>query len=313
MSTTYFNMNYRKSQIKLIAITALAFLSSCSSPTELDTIVCTTTIVADVVEHLKPPGVAIMGPGVDPHLYKSKSKDHRMLNEAKVIVYSGLHLEGKMTDALENLSKKKAVINLSQGIKKDHLLKSADFAGSYDPHFWFDVKLYQEAVVHCSAELQKHFPEQKVVIAANCDAYILHLDSLFENLQTTLNNLPAEKRILITAHDAFSYYGKSHNMTVKGIQGASTAAEAGLQDITNLVDFIIDKKVAAIFVESSVSERNIEAIIEGCNKKGHDLHLGGSLFSDALGSKDSGGETYGKMMTHNTQTIVNALNKSDEN
>jgi len=305
-----------KKTIQLIIVClltiSLPILHSCSTQKKSESIVCTTTIVADVVDHLKPPSISLMGPGVDPHLYKSKSGDHLLLNDAKVIVYSGLHLEGKMTDALENLSTKKPVINLTDGIATQKLLRSDDFAGSYDPHFWFDIHLFQDAVKHCGLELQKHFPEDKATIALNTKKYVDELDSLAKEINILMHQLPIEKRILITAHDAFSYYGKAYNIKVKGIQGASTAAEAGLKDITNLVDFIITNKVSAIFVESSVSERNIEAIIEGCKKKGHKLLLGGSLYSDALGSPKTGGETYVKMMIHNTQTIVNALNQVDE-
>jgi len=288
-------------------------MSSCAPVIEKDTIVCTTTIVADIVNHLKPPSVGLMGPGVDPHLYKSKSNDHLLLNESKVIVYSGLHLEGKMTDALENLSTKKSVIKLSEGIDPTLLITSPDFAGSYDPHFWFDINLYQDAVKHCSSELQKQFPQFKDTIASNTKLYLLALDNLAKDIDSMFLELPKEKRILITAHDAFSYYGKAHEMKVKGIQGASTAAEAGLKDITDLVDYIIKNKVSAIFVESSVSKRNIEAIIEGCDRKGHELSLGGSLFSDALGDTTTGGETYIKMMIHNSRTIVNALNQNHAN
>lgn len=296
-----------------LVIFFLSLISSCAPPVKKDTIVCTTTIVVDIVNHLKPPSVGLMGPGVDPHLYKSKSNDHLLLNESKVIVYSGLHLEGKMTDALENLSTKKPVIKLSDGIESTNLITSPDFAGSYDPHFWFDINLYQEAVKHCSIQLQKHFPESRDTIASNTKSYLLALENLAYEIDSLFVDLPQENRILITAHDAFSYYGKAHNMNVRGIQGASTAAEAGLKDITNLVDYIIKNKVSAIFVESSVSKRNIEAIIEGCDGKGHKLSLGGSLFSDALGDTTTGGETYIKMMIHNTRTIVNALKQNHDN
>ncbi|MFT6716172.1 MAG: manganese/zinc/iron transport system substrate-binding protein [Saprospiraceae bacterium] len=299
--------------LSILCILGTLVFQSCSSQDNKVSIVCTTTIVADVVNHLKPPSVSLMGPGVDPHLYKSKSGDHSLLNNAKIIVYSGLHLEGKMTDALENLSAKKPVINLTDGITEQNLMRSDDFAGTFDPHFWFDIRLFQSVVKHCGVELQKHFPEHKDTIAQNTKNYLLELDSLANKINILMHQLPVEKRILITAHDAFSYYGKAYNIKVKGIQGASTAAEAGLKDITNLVDYIIKNHVSAIFVESSVSKRNIEAIIEGCKKKGHHLSLGGSLYSDALGSVDTGGETYVKMMIHNTRTIVNALNQTNEN
>jgi manganese/zinc/iron transport system substrate-binding protein len=303
----------KKLKIAAALISFTALLQSCNTTDSHDTIVCTTTIVADVVNHLKPPSISLMGPGVDPHLYKSKSGDHKSLNNAKVIVYSGLHLEGKMTDALENLATKKPVIKLTDGISELKLLRSEDFSGSYDPHFWFDIRMFQDAVKHCSVELQKHFPEHKDSIILNTHNYLTELDSVANEINILMHQLPFEKRILITAHDAFSYYGKAYSIKVKGIQGASTAAEAGLKDITNLVDYIIQNNVSAIFVESSVSERNIAAIIEGCNNKGHQLKLGGSLYSDALGSMESGGETYSKMMIHNTQTIVNALNKNEIN
>lgn len=291
----------------IIAFIFMLNFTSCNENKSSENIVCTTNIVSDLVNQIKPPCVSIMGPGTDPHLYKSKSGDHQLLNEAKVIVYSGLHLEGKLTDALENLEKKKKVINLSAGINSNDLISSEDFGGSSDPHFWFDINLYKNTVIHASKELQSAFPLQKSIIEINTNKYIKKIDSTSLILDKSINQIPLNQRILITAHDAFNYFGKRYNFSVKGVQGASTAAEAGLKDITNLVNYIIANNVPAIFVESSVSERNINAILEGCRSKGHQVKLGGLLYSDALGDVNGNEGTYLSMMTYNVNTITNAL------
>lgn len=274
-------------------------------------IVCTTNIVADLIDQIKPPSVAIMKPGTDPHLYKSKSGDHQLFNSAQVIVYSGLHLEGKITDALEHLAHSKKVINLSDGIPIKKLISNADFGGSFDPHFWFDIDLYQLTVEHASTALTEAFPDKKDSIRTRANAYLNAIKATEIELKDEINKLPVESRILVTAHDAFSYFGRKYNFIVKGVQGASTASEAGLKDITLLVDYIIKNKVPAIFVESSVSERNIKAIIEGCAGAGHPVKLGGTLYSDALGAKKGEAGTYLKMMKYNIRTITNALQNSD--
>ena len=291
----------------LILITLMWSCNNSTSSKKI--IVSTTSIAGDIVEHILPPGYVLMGPGVDPHLYKSKSGDHTLLNKADVIVYSGLHLEGKMTDALNSLSQTKTVINLSNGIDPKNLITSVDFGGSFDPHFWFDIDLFMESVKHCSKLLMLKFPNDSVAIKTNTTKYLLELDSTQKYLAQKVSELPKEKRVLITAHDAFSYFGKKYNFTVKGIQGASTASEAGLKDITLLVDYIIEHKVRSIFVESSVSERNINAIIEGCKSKNYPIKLGGTLYSDALGDKKSGAGTYSGMTKHNINVICNALNQ----
>ncbi len=297
-----------KSIVTLSLIFLLMFaLTACTNKTESKTIVCTTTIVSDLVNNIKPPSISLMGPGVDPHLYKSKSGDHQSLNNAEVIVYSGLHLEGKMTSALQSLSKQKKVIALTDGIEPTKLIRSKDFGASFDPHFWFDIDLYKSSVEYCAKELQSHFTEDSILIAQNTTKYLIEIDKTTQLLLNEVSQLPVPNRVLITAHDAFSYFGKKYNFNVIGIQGASTASEAGLKDITMLVDYIIKEKVPSIFVEASVSERNVKAIIEGCKSKGHDLKLGGTLYSDALGGKDSGADTYLSMMQTNINTIISAL------
>ena len=288
----------------------LAIASSCQfgNPKNTEgTIICTTTVVADLIENIAPPTLSIMGPGTDPHLYKSKSGDHQLMNEAEIIAHSGLHLEGKLSDALSHLSSKKNVICLSNGIPENKLISAADFGGIHDPHYWFDVDLVRSSVEFAVKKMISFRPQDSVIITANLTRYLTQLDSASEVWLQRIEALPKEKRILVTAHDAFSYFGKKYNFTVKGIQGASTAAEAGLKDITELVDYICEKEVKAIFVESSVSERNVKAIIEGCQKKGHALKIGGTLYSDALGSKEGPAGTYLSFMDYNIKTIVDAL------
>ena len=301
---------HRNKLQRLIAMLFCSMLLACNSNTTKPSdhaLICTTTIVADLMEQIAPPTYAIMGPGTDPHLYKSKSGDHQLMNDAITIVYSGLHLEGKLSDALSHLSKRKNVICLSDGIAKDQLIQSGDFASVYDPHFWFDVDLVRIAVINASKKLIQFQPSDSTLIANNLTQYLNQLDSASRSWEILIQGLPLDKRILVTAHDAFGYFGKKYNFTVKGIQGASTAAEAGLKDITELVDFICEKKIKAIFVESSVSERNVKAIVEGCQKKGHKLLIGGTLYSDALGSKEGPAGTYINFMHQNIKTIVNAL------
>lgn len=299
-------------KFKIITLFAIATLNfACDSEEQVD-ILSTTNIVADVVNNIKPPSLSLMGPGTDPHLYKSKSGDHLKMNQAKTIIYSGLHLEGKLTEALEHLSKQKTVVPLSAGIPESKLIVSEDFGGKADPHFWFDIDLMKLAVLQVSESLQMSFPEHVADIQNNTNRYVEKLDSTNESLEQVVNELSVEQRVLVTAHDAFGYFGKRYNFKVIGIQGASTASEAGLRDISNLVEYIVENKVPAIFVESSVSERNVNAIIEGCKNKNWDLKLGGTLYSDALGDENSPASNYLNMMDHNVNTIVSALKNSNE-
>lgn len=297
----------------LITLLFLGFSSCSDQPSPADktpTIVCTTGMIGDMVKNLVGDSirvVSLMGPGVDPHLYKATQGDISNLSAASVIVYNGLHLEGKMNNIFEKLSKSKTIIAVSDGLAKTDLINSSDFEGAQDPHIWFDVSLWSKAMIRVSAKLQKAFPKLKSHIQQNELMYKMQLQSLHQHCLEQTASIPDGQRIMVTAHDAFKYFGRAYKLEVRGLQGISTTAEFGLQDMSQLVQFVTDKKIKAIFVESSVPKKSIEAVIEGCEKRGHDVALGGELFSDAMGSANSPQGKYVGMVQHNLNTIVKAL------
>lgn len=273
-------------------------------------ILCTTTIVADMVqtiagEHQKV-GV-LMGPGVDPHTYDPSPRDARQVKNAKLIFYSGLHLEGKMTEMLEDYAEKKPVIALVSKLDKSRILR--DDQGTVDPHVWFDVALWAETADLVAKELGDYDPANKGDYLRNAEKYKAQLMELHKETKDKLESVPKEHRVLVTAHDAFEYFGRAYDIEVRAVQGISTDSEAGLKDIRNLVNFLTDRKVKAIFFESSVSNKNVRALQEGCAnaRPPHRVAIGGELFSDALGEPDEPGGTYIGMIRHNVQTIVEAL------
>src|SRR5687768_9115721 len=219
--------------------------------------------------------IALMGPGVDPHLYKATHGDLESLTEADIIFYNGLHLEGKMGEVFEKLSRLKPVIAVADGIEEERLRKVPGFQGAFDPHIWFDVKLWQEAVKNVSVHLQKYDSSHADEYSKRTQKYVQRLDSLDNAVRVTLSEIPEMQRVLITAHDAFGYFGDAYNIEVRGLQGISTLSEFGLRDVTELVNFIIMRKVKAIFVETSVSQKSIEAVVEGCRDKNWDVKIGG--------------------------------------
>lgn len=297
----------------LIGLILISF-SSCTDPAKdkdkTPTIVCTTGMIGDMVKNLVGDSlnvVSLMGPGVDPHLYKATQGDISNLSAASVIVFNGLHLEGKMNTIFKKLSKSKTIITVSDGLSKKDLINSSNFEGAQDPHIWFDVSLWSKAMLSVSSKLQKAFPNLKSTIQKNEMTYKMQLQSLHSHCKNQIALIPDSQRIMITAHDAFKYFGRAYNLEVRGLQGISTTAEFGLQDMSQLVQFVTDKKIKAIFVESSVPKKSIEAVIEGCKKRGHNVALGGELFSDAMGSKSSPQGKYVGMVQHNLSTIVKAL------
>jgi len=274
-------------------------------------IVTTTTMITDMVTAIGGDKVEVkglMGSGVDPHLYKASEGDVSKLSRADVIFYNGLHLEGKLEDIFEKMHhSNKETVALSDTLSKDKLITSENFASNYDPHIWFQIDYWIQCVHYATKELSRIDVKNKSSYEANAKAYIESLQTLKKENSTLVETLPIEKRILITAHDAFNYFGKAYNFQVVGLQGLSTATEAGVQDVQNLANFIIEKNVKAIFVESSVPKRTIEALQASVKAKNHDVKIGGELFSDALGSKGTIEGTYIGMYKHNISTIVNAL------
>jgi len=274
-------------------------------------VVSTTSQVADLVKELAGDLVeleGLMGAGVDPHLYKASEGDVTKFYNADVIFYSGLHLEGKLEDVFEKMRHNgKKTISISDAIAKDALISSADFASSYDPHFWFSTAHWKKTTIYVADELSKLDPKNATIYAQNAEVYIEKLNQLEKNNAILLEELSEEKRILVTAHDAFAYFGKAYNFKVVSLQGLSTATEAGVQDVQRISDFIITHDVKAIFVESSVPVRTVEALQAAVKSKNHEVAIGGTLFSDALGNPDTKEGTYIGMYEYNMNTIISAL------
>lgn len=247
----------------------------------------------------------LMGPGVDPHLYKATPADLQRLREADVVMYHGLHLEGKMAEVMQKLGRTKTVVAVAESIPEAQLIEVAD--GQYDPHIWFDVSLWAQALEFAASELARIDPDHAAAYRQNYADYRARLDSLHARTKAQLATVPAENRVLITAHDAFAYFGRAYEVEVRGLQGISTVAEYGLRDVSDLVKFISQRKIKAVFVESSVPPKSLEAVVEGCKQAGHDVRIGGSLYSDAMGQAGTPEGTYIGMVNANVSAIVNAL------
>ncbi|MDO5707819.1 MAG: zinc ABC transporter substrate-binding protein [Andreesenia angusta] len=275
------------------------------------TVVATTTMLKDLVDqlsgdHLEVDG--LMGPGVDPHLYKPSAGDVNKLEEADLVVYGGLHLEGQMGEVFGSLEKKdKMILDSSSNLDESLLLKSPDFQGNFDPHIWFDVTIWQEVAKEVEAKLEELDPENKDDYKSNLDSYLAELDELDKYVEEKAKEVPEDQRVLVTAHDAFNYFAKRYGFEVKGLQGISTESEASTSDVTEISDFIKDRKIKAIFVESSVPKKNVEALQEAVKAKGFDVQIGGELYSDSLGDEGSGDDTYIATVKHNIDTIAGAL------
>lgn len=274
-------------------------------------IVTTTTMITDLVKNIGGDFVNIqglMGSGVDPHLYKASEGDVTKLVNADIIFYNGLHLEGKLVEVFEKMgSKTKTPIALAEEIDKTTLIGSDYFASNYDPHVWFNIEYFKQFAKKITKVLSEKDPKNLVNYIENEKQYLAKLEALQKSIKITIDTLPVEKRVLVTAHDAFNYFGKNYGFNVVGLQGLSTATEAGVQDVQKLAAFIFEKNVKAIFVESSVPKRTIEALQAAVNSKGHKVEIGGTLFSDALGTDGTVEGTYIGMFRYNVNTIVNAL------
>ena len=269
--------------------------------------VCTTGMVAELVRHVGGSHVEViqlMGAGVDPHLYKVSTGDIFALSSADVIFYSGLHLEGKMTEVFERMAEDKPTVAVTASLDSRRVLRLGQAA---DPHVWFDVALWSDALASVEQTLAKFDPPHAADYRAGAAAYRKELFELDAWCREHLAGIPPSRRVLVTAHDAFSYFGRAYELELKSIQGISTESEAGVREVNQLVAFIAERGVKAVFVESSVSRRNIEALVEGCAARGHEVAIGGELYSDAMGESGTPDGTYVGMVRHNVETIVQAL------
>jgi manganese/zinc/iron transport system substrate-binding protein len=249
----------------------------------------------------------LMGAGVDPHLYKARAGDVRRLSEADVVLYNGLHLEAAMGDVLEEMDRQRHTVAVAEAVPPAERIATADFGGSYDPHVWFDVRLWLHAVGAVERALSEADPAHAHEYAERAAAYRRELEQLDAWVRARVQELPRERRVLITAHDAFGYFGRAYGFEVMGLQGISTVAEAGTTDVQRLADEIVRRGIPAIFLETSIPPRNIQAVLAAVRARGHEVRIGGELFSDALGDTGTPEGTYVGMMRHNVETIVRAL------
>lgn len=273
----------------------------------------TTTIgmITDVVkqvggEHVEVTG--LMGEGVDPHTFKASQGDVRRLDQASIIFYNGLFLEAQMAEVLEAMDGKKRTVAVAEALDTSTLLEGDVSIGeTYDPHVWFDVANWIEVTKVIRDELQSIDPDHADDYAHNAETYIAQLTELHDYAKEQLATIPEERRVLVTAHDAFGYFGRAYDIEVRGVQGISTASEAGLKDVADLRKFMIERGIKAIFAESSVNDKNIKAIIEGAKAEGFEIKEGGVLYADAMGEEGTPEGTYIGMVRHNVDTIVSAL------
>lgn len=273
-------------------------------------VVVTTTMLTDLVNVIGGEKIelnGLMGPGIDPHMYKPTPRDISLVKKADMIILNGLHLEGKMGEIFESLDEQgKLVIEVGENIDKSKLIP-IDETGLYDPHIWFDVSLWKIAAEVVREALIELSPENSEFFINNYEMYSRELDSLDNYVKEQVIKVEEERRVLITAHDAFAYFGKAYGYEVRGLQGISTASEAGTLDVSNLAKYISEKKIKAIFIESSVSQKNIKALQEAVIAKGFNVSIGGELYSDSLGSENTDTQTYIGTVKSNIDTIVNAL------
>ena len=273
-------------------------------------VVATTGMIADAARQVGGDLVevrALMGPGVDPHAYRQTRTDIVAMTQADLVFWHGLYLEAQMEGFMRDLAKKRTVVAVAEALPKDMLLAHDDYADKFDPHVWMNPNLWSQVVVAVRDALVTVRPEAKATFEANTAAYLKDLAELAGYTTRVLSTIPDESRVLLTAHDAFNYFGAAYGFEVLGIQGISTESEAGLNRISELVDMLVSRKIRAVFVESSVSDRNIRALIEGAAAKGHTVTIGGELFSDAMGQQGTYEGTYLGMIDHNATTITRAL------
>jgi manganese/zinc/iron transport system substrate-binding protein len=273
-------------------------------------VVTTTSMITDLVSRVagdRATVTGLMGTGIDPHGYKASERDVMTLAEADVVFYNGLHLEAKMSDVLERVEGRIETAAVTEGIDRGRLIHSPQFTGSYDPHVWFDVSLWIEAAREVADVLARIDPAHADVYARNAEGYVEELERLDEEVLALVDSVPPERRVLVTAHDAFGYFGRAYGFEVHGLQGISTVAEAGAADVQRVADFIAERRIPAVFVESSVPQQTIRAVQEAVRSRGFDVEIGGQLFSDAMGDAGTPEGTYPGMVLHNVRTIANAL------
>lgn len=272
--------------------------------------VVTIGMIGDVVENVGgecADVTTIMGPGIDPHLYQASSGDVRTFNNADIIFYSGYSLEGQLGNVLERFAERKPTLAVSpESISSDALITTQDAYGT-DPHLWMDAGLWAQIAPTIADALAEVRPECAERFRSNAETYTAQLEALDGWIEEAVSSIPEGQRVLVTAHDAFAYYGRAYGIEVEGVQGISTESEAGVADIRNMAQVIAERQVPAVFIESTINPRTVQAVIDAAAQRGHQVEVGGELYSDAMGREGTAGGTYIGMLFENTRTIVEAL------
>jgi manganese/zinc/iron transport system substrate-binding protein len=292
---------------KLLIILTGLFALSCQPQESVD-VLCTTSIVADAAKHLLPEEIkveSLMHPNIDPHSYKPVESDVAKLSNAGIILHNGLHLEGKMVEILEKLGTEKPVYAMSSALQPHELI--AVGSNTYDPHIWFDLQLWNRCVGHLADFLIDQFPEHRQAIEWNTMEYYSELVQAHEEMMRASNNVPDSLRAMVTAHDAFSYFGRAYGIEVHGLQGISTAAEFGIKDMNATAQFILDHHLTTIFTETSVNPKSIQALQEAVAQNGGQVTIGTPLYSDALGPQGTPEATLLGAFQHNTNAILKSF------
>jgi len=306
-----FMHNLKKAIVFTIVLIALAGTSGMHAQAEERLrIVATTGMIADAAREIGGELVevkALMGPGVDPHAYRQTRTDIIALAKADLILWHGLYLEAQMEDLMKRMAGRKPVIAVAEKLPERLLIAHEDYEGRFDPHVWMNPDIWNRVVVEVRNALIATQPAHEEAFRLGADKYADRIAQLSSYAKKSLATVPPQARVLLTAHDAFNYFGEAYGFEVIGIQGISTASEAGLKRIAQLADMLVERKISAVFVESSVSDRNVRALIEGAAAQGHEVVVGGELFSDAMGEYGAYEGTYIGMIDHNVTTIVRAL------
>ncbi|KMK66396.1 metal ABC transporter solute-binding protein, Zn/Mn family [Puniceibacterium sp. IMCC21224] len=294
----------------LASLTATALLPRSALAQQRLNVVATTGMIADAARNIGGAAAdvtALMGAGVDPHSYRQTRSDIVALTRSDLALWNGLYLEAQMEEFLLRLAGQKSVVAVGEAVPTDTLLRHAQYQGRVDPHIWMVPQIWRNAVIATRDALKTALPDRAAEFDANGATYLATVDALGAYATRALAQVPAQTRVLVTAHDAFSYFGREYGFEVLGIQGISTQSEAGLQRIGQLVNILVERDIRAVFVETSVSDRNIRALIEGAEARGHKVEIGGELYSDAMGEPGTYEGTYEGMIDHNVTVIARAL------
>ncbi|WP_397544109.1 metal ABC transporter solute-binding protein, Zn/Mn family [Roseovarius salis] len=303
-------MPAKRAVLTMLAALVMILPAGMAAAQDKLSVVATTGMIADATREVGGELVeveALMGPGVDPHSYRQIRTDIVAMNKADLVLWHGLYLEAQLEEFLLQLSEDRAVVAVAEDLPRNLLIAHDDYDDKLDPHVWMNPNLWSRVVLNVRDALIAARPDATAILRANADAHLAELQELARYTSDVLSTVPPEDRVLLTSHDAFNYFGSAYGFEVIGIQGISTESEAGLRRISELVDLLVTRGIGAVFVETSVSDRNIRALIEGAAAEGHQVTIGGELYSDAMGVPGTYEGTYVGMIDHNATVIARAL------